>query len=66
MHELKVQMTEDEKLIGWNVIDADVYGFDFGGRESLPDSADLQRRADQIVPRTQDRRTAAAHLRHWR
>ena len=48
------------------MIDADVYGFDFGGRESLPDSADLQRRADQIVPRTQDRRTAAAHLRHWR
>ena len=44
----------------------DVHGIDSGGGEPVRESADLHGRADQIVPRAEDRRTASAHLRHRR
>ena len=45
---------------------ADVHRIDPGGDESVPGVADLHGGADPGVPRQEDRRDAAAHLRDRR
>ena len=45
---------------------SDVHRVDPGGGEPVPDPADLHVGADQAVQGEEDRRAAAAHLRHRR
>lgn len=44
----------------------DLHRIDISSGEPLPDTANLHGGSDQIIQRTEDRRTAAAHIRYRR
>ena len=46
--------------------DLHLHWFYFGGCESLSDLTDLHGRANQIVQREENRRTATSYICHWR